>query len=98
MIRVIIERNIKQGSFHDYLDLIRRARKQATAVEGFIAGELLQERGNENLAVIVSSWEDFSAWENWQNSEERHQVLNDMRPLLHDDEKITVLESSQLLK
>ena len=98
MIRVIIERHIKEGSFHDYLDMIRRARKQATAIDGFIAGELLQERENQNLAVIISSWENYEAWEKWQSSDERHTVLKEMRPLLESDENITVLESSQLLK
>lgn len=98
MIRVIIERHIKDGCFHDYLDMIRRARKQATAVEGFIAGELLQEKSNNNKAVIISSWENIESWDSWISSEERANVLSEMRPLLESDEKITVLESSQLLK
>ncbi|TQV89158.1 antibiotic biosynthesis monooxygenase family protein [Aliikangiella coralliicola] len=97
MIRVIIERQINDGCFHDYLDLIRRARKQATAIDGFIAGELLHEKSNENHAVIISSWENCESWESWLNSEERKAVMSDMRPLLENDEKITVLESSQLL-
>ncbi|WP_444996559.1 antibiotic biosynthesis monooxygenase family protein [Aliikangiella sp. IMCC44359] len=98
MIRVIIERNVKEGCFHDYLDMIRRARKQATAIEGFIAGELLQEKSNQHKAFIISSWENNAAWEKWYNSEERQEVLEEMRPLLTTDEKITVLENSQLLK
>ena len=98
MIRVIIERQIKEGCFHDYLDMIRRARKQATAIDGFIAGELLQEKSNKNMAVIISSWENYEAWQKWLSSEERNNVLKEMRPLLESDEKITVLESSQLLK
>jgi heme-degrading monooxygenase HmoA len=98
MIRVIIERHIKEGQFHDYLDMIRRARKQATAVEGFIAGELLQKKSDQNHAVIISSWENFESWEKWLTSDARRDVLKEMRPLLTDDEKITVLESSNLLK
>lgn len=97
MIRVIIERHIKEGCFHDYLDMIRRARKQATAVEGFIAGELLQEHSNTNHAVIISSWENLESWSKWQDSDERAQVLTEMRPLLETDEAVTVLESSQLM-
>ncbi|TQV73674.1 antibiotic biosynthesis monooxygenase [Aliikangiella marina] len=97
MIRVIIERHIKEGCFHDYLDMIRRARKQATAVEGFIAGELLQENANANHAVIISSWENLEAWNKWQSSDERAKVLTEMRPLLESDESVTVLESSQLM-
>ncbi len=98
MIRVIIERHIKEDCFHDYLDIIRRARKQATTIEGFIAGELLQEKSNKNIAVIISSWENFKSWNAWLDSKERLDVLEEMRPLLINDEKVTVLESSQLLK
>lgn len=98
MIRVIIERHIKENCLHDYLDMIRTARNRATSVEGFIAGEVLQEKSNQNLAVIISSWETFEAWETWASSGERLSVLEEMRPLLESDEKITILESSQLLK
>ncbi len=97
MIRVIIERKIKEGCFQDYLELIRKARKHANAVDGFIAGELLQRQGDKNHAVIISSWENISAWEQWLVSEDRKLVLEEMRPLLEADEEVSVLESSQLM-
>ena len=98
MIRVLIERQIKDGCFGDYLELIRKARKQATAVSGFIAGELLQEKDKPSHAVIISSWETIDAWQDWAVSEERKTVLESMSPLLECDEKVMVLESSQLLQ
>jgi len=97
MIRVIIERKIREGCFHDYLELIRKARKQANAVDGFIAGELLQRKGDQNHAVIISSWENIEAWDIWQNSDSRIAVLEEMRPILEEDETVIVLEGSQLL-
>lgn len=98
MIRVIIERHIKDNCFHDYLDIVRRARKKAVAINGFIAGELLQEREKKNVAVIISSWENFQSWNTWLTSKERSEALDEMRPLLTENEKITVLEGSQPLK
>ena len=97
MIRVIIERKIREGCFHDYLELIRKARKQANSVDGFIAGELLQHKGDENHAVIISSWENYEAWDTWLNSDERKATLSEMRKLLEEDESFSVLESTQLL-
>lgn len=97
MIRVIIERKISDGCLDQYLDLIRRVRKQANTVEGFIAGELLQEKGNPHHAIIISSWENNRAWEGWAASEERLNVLKDMHPLMESDEKITILENSNIL-
>jgi len=97
MIRVIIERKISEGCLDGYLELIRQARKQANAVDGFIAGELLQEKGNQNNAVIISSWESYDAWNEWFASEERMAVLKDMRSLLEADEKVTILENNHIL-
>ena len=97
MIRVIIERDISKGCMDDYLELIRRARRKANKVEGFIAGELLQEKDNQHHAVIISSWENIESWDTWFDSEERQKVLTDMRPFLNADETILVLENSHVL-
>lgn len=98
MIRVIIERRVKEGCLQNYLELIRRARKQATAIEGFIAGELLHEKSDPHHAVIISSWNDFASWQDWEASDARKATLADMKVFLETDEKITVLEGSQLGK
>ena len=97
MIRVIIERNIKNGCVEKYLELIRRARKQANAVEGFIAGELLQEKDNAHHAIIISSWENNQAWDAWAVSKERLAALEGMRTLLENDESVTILENNNIL-
>lgn len=97
MIRVIIERNIKSGCVDGYLELIRRARKQANMVDGFIAGELLQEKNNPQHAIIISSWENNQAWDVWAGSEERLKALEGMRTLLESEETVTILENSNIL-
>ena len=97
MIRVIIERAITEGCLDGYLELIRQARKKANRLEGFIAGELLQERGNPHKAIIISSWDNHASWEAWSASEERAEVLKEMRSFLDCDEMVTVLENSNIL-
>ncbi len=97
MIRVIIERKISDGCVDQYLELIHRARKKANTVNGFIAGELLQEKNNPQHAIIISSWENNDAWVAWAASEERLNALEGMRSLLGDDEKVTILENSNIL-
>ncbi|MEP1740593.1 MAG: antibiotic biosynthesis monooxygenase family protein [Kangiellaceae bacterium] len=97
MIRVIIERQISEGSIDDYLELSRRARKRANTIKGFIAGELLQEKDNPNLAVIISSWEDIESWNKWSDAKERLEIMKEMRPLLSSDERVVVLENSNIL-
>jgi len=97
MLRVIIERRIKPESVENYLELIRSARKHANHFDGFIAGELLQEKDNPNLAVIISSWESIESWNNWFSSNERLEIIEQMRPFLEDDERIIILENSNIL-
>jgi len=97
MIRVIIERQISDGCMDDYLELIRHARKHANSIDGFIAGELLQEKDDQHHAVIISSWENNKAWQDWFISEQPLTILEQMRPFLEDDEKVIVLENSHIL-
>ena len=97
MIRVIIEREIIENKLTDYLDLIRKARKQANSNDGFIAGELLQSKDDPCHAVIISSWDSFESWDIWSKSELRLKALNEMRAYLKSDEKVMVLENSHLL-
>lgn len=95
MIKVIIERQIREDSFQEYFEHILRARKQASNADGFIAGELLQMRAEPARAFVISNWESFETWKNWFDSEERKQVMSEMREFLECDEKISVLEPSQ---
>ncbi len=97
MIRVIIERHIKDDHLEEYLNLIRKARKQANHQAGFIAGELLHEKDNPQHAMIISSWENCEAWLAWFESEERLSTLAEMQPFLKQAETITILESSPIL-
>jgi len=97
MIRVIIERHIKDNHLEEYLDLIRLARKQANDQSGFIAGELLHEKDNPQHAMIISSWEDYEAWEQWFESDQRAETLRQMSPFLIEQEIITILKSSPIL-
>lgn len=97
MIKVLIERNIDENCLEDYLDIIRRARKKANMSDGFIAGELLQEKQNPYHAIIISSWENIEAWNTWSKSKDRQEVLEEMSPLLKTKEKVTILENSRVL-
>ncbi|MDQ7048888.1 MAG: antibiotic biosynthesis monooxygenase family protein [Enterobacterales bacterium] len=97
MIRVVIERNIRPNHLEEYLDLIRQVRKQANHQSGFIAGELLHEKDKPQHAMIISSWENCAAWQQWFESEQRANTLKQMSPYLVEQETITILESSPIL-
>ena len=98
MIRIIIERHILDGKLDDYHALIRQAKNKASNIPGFLSGEIFHVKDNRNQVVVMSCWDSFETWEVWAESEERQDLLDDMRPLLESDEKVMVLQASHLKK
>lgn len=98
MIRIIIERNILDGKLDDYHALIRQAKNKASNMPGFLSGEIFHVQDNQNQVVVMSCWDSIETWEVWAESEERQDLLDDMRPLLESDEKVMVLQASHIKK
>ncbi|XOZ34058.1 antibiotic biosynthesis monooxygenase family protein [Halomonadaceae bacterium KBTZ08] len=92
MIRVIIERHIAESMETTYDELARQTLRNAIDVPGFISGESLKDDHNPRHRVILSSWRSAADWYRWYGSEERREKINQIRPLLEDDERVTVLE------
>lgn len=98
MVRIIIERNILDGKLDDYHALIRQAKNKASNMPGFLSGEIFHVREFPNQVIVMSCWDSFDTWEVWAESEERQDLLDEMRSLLENDEKIMVLEASNIKK
>ncbi|AKE51245.1 antibiotic biosynthesis monooxygenase family protein [Kangiella geojedonensis] len=98
MIRIIIERNILDGKLDDYHALIRQAKNKASNMPGFLSGEIFHVKDDKHQVIVMSCWDSFETWEVWAESEDRQDLLDEMRPLLKNDEKIMVLQSSHLKK
>ena len=98
MIRIIIERNILDGKLDDYHALIRQAKNKASNMPGFLSGEIFHVQDNQHQVIVMSCWDSFDTWEVWAESEDRQDLLDDMRPLLKNDEKVMVLQASHLKK
>lgn len=96
MIRIVIERKISEGKLDDYHNLIRQAKNKASNIPGFLSGEIYHVKDNQNHVIVMACWDNLEAWELWAESEQRHDLLDSMRPLLDDDEKVVVLENTHL--
>ncbi|WP_251358850.1 antibiotic biosynthesis monooxygenase [Kangiella sp. TOML190] len=96
MIRVVIERQISAEKVDDYHALIRKAKNKASNVPGFLSGELFSLVSDPNHVVVMSCWDTLEAWETWAESEQRVDLLDAMRPLLEADERVLVMESTNL--
>lgn len=98
MIRIIIERKILDGKLDDYHALIRQAKNKASNMPGFLSGEIFNIKDNPNHVIVMSCWDSFETWEVWAESEERQDLLDEMRPLLELNEKVMVLQASNIKK
>jgi heme-degrading monooxygenase HmoA len=98
MVRIIIERNILDGKLDDYHALIRQAKNKASNMPGFLSGEIFHVKDHSHQVIVMSCWDSFETWEVWAESEERQDLLDEMRPLLDSDEKIMVLQASNIKK
>lgn len=95
MIKVIIERLIAEGLEKPYEDIVSEILENITSAPGYISGESLRDLGKPNHHVIISSWRSVQAWENWAESEKRKLFMEQIAPLLAEQEKYTILESNR---
>jgi heme-degrading monooxygenase HmoA len=91
MIKVIIERKIAQDMESTYDAAIKDTLRAILEAPGYISGANFKDAFNDNHRVIITNWTNLSAWQKWQNSEERRKVIAAIQPILTTTEKITVL-------
>ena len=91
MIHVLIERHIAEGMISTYEVNSREALRHTYSVPGFIAGEALTDFHDDHHQLLFCKWRSLDDWQNWYNSDERHQLMNLIAPILQQPEKITLL-------
>ena len=91
MIRVIIEREVAEGLEEFYESAIANLLGVMANATGYLSGESLVDIHRPNRYVVVTRWVDEAAWNRWQSSGERQEMLDAIRPFLLDDEKFTLL-------
>lgn len=92
MIRVFIERVIAESLEKNYEKAIRHTLKTVLEAPGYISGESLTDIHKPNHRIIITNWTSIQAWDHWYQSQARRDALNEIKPILQTEEKITVLE------
>jgi len=92
MIKVMIERRIDADLAEPYRELSGKTLQTAMLRDGFISGESLRDARDPNHRFVFATYRSLLDWQKWYNSEERRAQMDALRPLLLDDEKITILE------
>ncbi len=90
MIRVLIERQIKEGTLGRYKDIITHAKQLAGHVRGYVSGEMLFEAKDPNSVMVLSIWHDEQAWQDWCKSPMRIEINDALADILLEPENIRI--------
>lgn len=93
MIHVLIERRIAEGMLSTYEQLLKTALQRTFIAHGFISGEAFHNIDDENHRFFWSKWRSAQDWQRWYRSNERRELIAAMKPILSQEEKITVLKN-----
>ena len=86
MIRVIIERQAKEGV--RLLALLRDIRAEAMKQPGYISGETLVNTDDNSDIIVISTWQNLKDWKAWEASEARAKLDKQIKPLLTEKAKV----------
>jgi quinol monooxygenase YgiN len=92
MIRLLIERRLAEGSEERLRNAMRDLRREALHVPGYVSGETHRDLDDPRHFVVIATWRSREAWEAWSRSDKRRAIEDQIRPLLEEPEKVTVLE------
>nr|AJG38146.1 antibiotic biosynthesis monooxygenase [bacterium enrichment culture clone fosmid MGS-K1] len=91
MVRIIVERRVKEGKDNDLLEMLRELRARALHQPGYVSGETLVGNDDPSLYVVISNWASGEDWEKWANSKQRKDLDEKIKPLLSTPSQVTVL-------
>ena len=91
MVRVLIERRIREGAGQEYERTQRELRFEALRDHGYLTGETWRDVDEPRHYVVISTWRSRREWDAWAVSETRRRVLARMAPLV-ESERIDIFE------
>ncbi len=90
MVRVIIERYIKQGKESELENLLLEMRSKALSQPGYISGETLTAINDPSNRLVISTWSSNEYWKAWEDNPQRQQIASKIEALLVYPSKTTV--------
>lgn len=90
MVRIIIERYIKQGKERELENLLLEMRGKAISQPGYISGETLTAINDPSNRLVISTWSSEEYWKAWENNPQRQQIASKIEALLVYPSKTTV--------
>ncbi|MFQ5997353.1 MAG: antibiotic biosynthesis monooxygenase family protein [Dehalococcoidales bacterium] len=91
MIRVVIERQVKEGE--DLSQLLVELRVAAIKYyPGYVGGETLVNTEDGSNIMVISTWRNLKDWERWAASDTRAKLYQRIEPLLQEKPKVRIFQ------
>lgn len=82
MIRILIDRRIRDGAGAEYERGQRELRFEALRDPGYLTGETWRDLDDPHHYVVISTWRSRAEWERWAGGEARRRVLERVAPVV----------------
>ena len=92
MIRVLIERHIKEGNRGNLVHLLREMRTVAMHQPGYVTGETLESTEDASIIAVLSTWRSLKDWKAWDKSGQRMKLYQQIEPLLVEKPKLSIYQ------
>ena len=89
MVRILIERHLKEDKRGDLVPLLRECRAAAKHYPGFITGETLVNTEDSSIITVICTWHSLEEWTAWYKSELRIKLEREIEPLLLEKPKVS---------
>lgn len=90
-VKIIIERRVSRENERSLLELLKRLRVHCLEEPGYISGETLRDSEDPRTIVVISSWFGLMDWRRWSQSQARMELEREIRKVLLEPERVTVL-------
>jgi len=92
MVRIVIERHLKEGKKGDLMPLLRELRAVAMHQLGYVTGETLASTEDPSIISTLSTWQSLEDWKAWEKSEPRIKLYERIEPLLVEKAKASIYQ------
>ena len=92
MVRILIERRLKEGKKGDLMSLLRQLRTVAMHQPGYVTGETLASTEDASVIAVLSTWRSLDDWKAWEISEPRANLYQQIEPLLLEKPEVSIYQ------
>ena len=81
-VKILISRIFNSGAIVNALPVLSQMGRAVNAHKGYLGCDVYSQGGARNVLYTISEWESMTAWENWNTSPEKLNLMKELRPHL----------------